>query len=113
MPYLSESDKESGTIVEIRRTKSGKGYLLDCVDFVCFVWNSDPVLKPLLIALSAWSDAQEGKVLEVVKDTKEKRGFRVQPLTLKGKPCFTSWRISPDGFSTKPLNSEEELNPFF
>ena len=113
MPYLNECDAKSGTIVEIRRTQSGKGYLIDCVDFVTFMWNNDPLLKPLLIALSAWSDAQQGYVLEVVKDTKEKRGFTMQKLKIKGKEVPIAWRISPDGFTTKELNPEEMSNPFF
>lgn len=113
MPYLNECEATTGTIVEIRRTQSGKGYLIDCVEFVTFIWNSDPLLKPLLIALSAWSDAQRGYALEVLKDTKEKRGFTIRKLKIKEKEVLIAWRISPNGFTTKELNAEEISNPFF
>lgn len=113
MTWLNEVDATQGTVIELRRTASDKGYVICCDNFDCFIWNNDKLLIHLLVAISAWSDAKEGKVLQVVRSTKEKRGFNVEPILLKGKPVSIAWNVTPTGFTTKELNPDDEINPFF
>jgi hypothetical protein len=111
MVWLSETLIDFSPVVEIKRVVSGKGYIILCQDFDCFLWNNDKALQHLLVAVSAWSDIGTGKTLEVHRDISEKRGFVIKPATMKNKPVQCSWRLTPMGFTTKPLEPED-FNPF-
>jgi hypothetical protein len=114
MVWLNDQEKTETLVVSITRVASSKGFVLNGVDFDCFLWNSDELLQQLLIALSAWSDTGCGKVLEIVSDKSLKRGFICRPLLdPKGKPLAEHWRITDRGFTTTEVEVEKtDVNPF-
>jgi len=111
MVWMNETTFEFSPVVELKRVVSGKGYIIICQNFDCFIWNNDKALQHLLVAVSAWSDTGTGKVLEVHKDTSEKRGYVIKPAMSKNKPVQCSWRLTEMGFTTKDLEPDD-YNPF-
>lgn len=110
MKWLSESETTEFVVNRIIRTNSGKGFILEGEEDKAFLWNSDNVLKQLLVALAAWCDTGEGKGLKVVRNTAQKRGFDVVPVLIKGKPVATNWKHIQTGYSC--CQEVEETNPF-
>lgn len=110
MKWLSESDTKEFVVNSLVRVASGKGYILEGEDDKAFLWNSDKLLKHLLTALAAWVDTGEGKGLKVVRDTKEKRGFVVVPVEVKGKTIPCKWRLLDNGYTSGEV--VEDTNPF-
>lgn len=110
MKWLSETETQEFVVNRIIRTNSGKGFILEGEEDKAFLWNSDDILKKLLVALASWCDTGEGKGLKVVRDTSQKRGFRVEPLLIKNKPVITNWKHIQTGYSC--CDEVEDVNPF-
>lgn len=110
MKWLSETETQEFVVNRMVRVQSGKGYILEGEEDKAFIWNSDKLLKHLLTALASWIDTGEGKGLKVVRDTKEKRGFQVVPVLVKGKPVPCKWNMLDNGYSCG--EEVEDVNPF-
>lgn len=113
MVWMNEQSETKTLIREIKRNPKQTGWIVVGVDFDCFVWNNNPQLKHLLIALASWVDTAEGKSLEVVKDSKQKCGFSMQVVKdKKGTPVKEHWRMTDNGYTCEPIPEGEETNPF-
>jgi hypothetical protein len=112
MPYLNETDKLKGDVLELKSSPSGKGWILVCDCFDCFLWNSDKRLKPLLSAIAVWIDSGVGLQLQVTRRSTDDKGFEIVK-KLKGKETIpVQWKHSAYGYTCKDLEVEPDTNPF-
>jgi hypothetical protein len=112
MPYLNETEKLRGDLISLKSSPSGKGWILVCEGFDCFLWNSDKRLKHLLTAIAVWIDGGVGIQLQVTRRSVDDRGFEIEK-KLKGKePIPVHWKHTPTGYSCRELEAEENSNPF-
>ena len=113
MAWLNESNETKGLAHTFKRASSGKGWIIETEKFDCFIWNSDKLLQQLLTALATWVDSGQGKSLMVTKDTKQKRGYVVEPVLDKNKkPVVERWFLTQNGYSCTEESAEAEINPF-
>ena len=112
MPYLNETDKLKGDVLELKSSPSGKGWILVCNGFDVFLWNSDKRLKHLLTAISVWIDAGVGLQLQITRRSTDDKGFEIEK-KVKGKELIpVQWRHSQFGYTCRELEVEEDTNPF-
>ena len=112
MPYLNETDKLKGDVLELKSSPSGKGWIVVCEEFDCFLWNNDKRLKHLLTAISVWIDAGVGVQLQVTRRSTDDKGFEIGK-KLKGKDIIpVQWRHIQNGYTCRQLEVEEDINPF-
>lgn len=112
MPYLNETSKLKGDVLELKSSPSGKGWILVCEGFDCFLWSSDKRLKHLLTAISVWIDGGVGVKLEVTRRSTDDKGFEIGKKLKDKKPIPIVWKHSPAGYTCRELEMGNEENPF-
>lgn len=112
MVWLNQSELESTEIKAIKPNAKGTGWILEGFEADGFCWNSNPQLQHLLVALASWIDTKQGKAIEIVKDSKQKAGFRIQPKLVKNKPVEAEWIHLGNGYALAIDGDGLELNPF-
>lgn len=112
MVWINDQELTVTPVTGFRKATSGKGWIVQGSDFDCFLWSSDKLLKQLLVALATWVDSGQGKVLEITKDSKEKRGFTILPAIQKKQPIPCQYRLTEVGYEVITDGDTEETNPF-
>ena len=112
MPYLNETKLLEGEILELKSSPSGKGWILICEGFDCFLWSSDKRLKNLLTAIAVWIDSGVGVQLIVKRDSPESNSFSIEKKTKGKNPIPVKWKHTQFGYSCRELEVEENTNPF-
>lgn len=112
MPYLNETDKLKGDVIELKASHTGKGWIIVCKEFDCFLWSSDKRLKQLLTAIAVWIDGGVGCQLQVTRRSTDDKNFEISK-KMKGKESIpVQWRHISNGYSCRELEVEEDINPF-
>lgn len=112
MPYLNETDKLKGDVLELKASPTGKGWIFVTEHFDCFIWNSDKRLKHLIAAIAVWIDGGVGIQLQITRRSVDDKGFEIER-KLKGKePIPVQWRHTQNGYTCRPLEVEDTINPF-
>lgn len=112
MPYLNETEHLKGDLLELKSSPSGKGWILVCEGFDCFLWSSDKRLKHLLTAIAVWIDGNVGIRLEVTRKSLDDRNFEIGKKLEKKNSIPVIWRHTPTGYSCKDLEESNDNNPF-
>lgn len=112
MPWINEVEVTSFEVLAVKRNSKATGWILEGLEVSAFVYNSNPELKHLLIALASWVDTGSGKAIQVVKDSKLKCGFSIKPLLNKNKPVEQKWNLTGVGYAIQIDGVEPESNPF-
>jgi hypothetical protein len=112
MPYLNETDKLKGDVQELKSSPSGKGWILVCDGFDCFLWSTDKRLKHLLTAIAVWIDGGVGCQLQVTRRSVDDKGFEIGK-KMKGKDSIpVVWRHTQHGYTCREMEVETDTNPF-
>jgi hypothetical protein len=119
-PFLDEFIKKNKNlkentfpIIEIRRVKSDKGFLVITEEFSCFIWKNAKVTGQLIEALEFYVNNSTGYELVVFLPDKKKADFKLGVNFEKEMTWFTSkngYTLTQDG-----LDYPEHLpdkNPF-
>ena len=112
MPYLNETDKLKGDVLELKSSPSGKGWIVVCDGFDCFLWSNDKRLKHLLTAIAVWIDGGVGVQLQVTRRSTDDKTFEISK-KMKGKEAIpVQWRHTQNGYTCRELEVEDTINPF-
>lgn len=111
--YLESNPKAYGKtfqVEEIKKVKSGKGYLLQTDSFSAFIWNNEKLTKQLIEALKVYAETGEGYVLVIMPDKSVKSKFRLAADTER----VANWFQRGNDFSVHSLVSDSPIegNPF-
>lgn len=114
MPWLSEIAKPHPCVVNSVKLIPGKdGYVIETDDYSCWLWKSDKTGLQLVQALSIFCENKQGKLLQVIPDKKQKRGFRIEPALDDSKqPIGCAWHLSDSGYTIVEAEKVDEENPF-
>lgn len=112
MVWMNEQELTVTPVIGMVRTQSNKGYIVKGSDFDVFLWNSDNLLKFLLIAMASWVDSGQGKQLEIKADKALKRGFNITVAVAGKKEVLARYRLLQNGYEVIPEGEEIETNPF-
>lgn len=112
MPYLNETKELKGDILDMKPTPTGKGWILSTEKFDAFLWSRNKVLTNLIQAVSTWIEGGVGFQLEIIRKSIEDKDFEVRIKT-KGKDRIpVTWYHTNEGYSCRPKDPNEEVNPF-
>lgn len=113
MPYLNECPHiDRFDVIEVKRTKTGKGFLFIGSDCTCFIWNSNKLLKHILVALASWVDTNTGFLIEVVRvgQTEE---VTIELVMRKKQKVEVQWVPTESGYILSDfVMPTEDTNPF-